>query len=751
MKESINQKKDDFMAYMKQEEDKKRWILPVVIILLTLWGLGYMATAPQRIQSQQNTSEATISQEILMEVEGEITQALYYELLLEARVRDFNWSDLIRDGVDEPAEDTADDVEAESVQMMEQDVLHEIANFQTLLANRRNLAYVAMDMNSETMIRSGSPLLEDLLTQMLTRDLLQDLNRRFSQLILVHYNGAGRQNVLLYMNDENLWEVERQFDDLSFNGWLHWEEFDFALPPESFDMVRQLGDEGDFQWQNPRNAVFVYAIPRESASFFTQEFNEDNWRAYFELHRGFNNQITATLMIAAAAAFLVPLESSRKGVLFKKASQYPFEITLFLTGFFFIQLYSQVGPISNTLLDQGFRASLRFNWLLILTILILWHLLLHCIAQIVLHLKHFYQQGFWKSFRDNSFLLRRRMSLDLSSPVKRKLFWLMFLGGSGILFFLFITALGGEVIILTGPALAFFFILLYLYLKQKLTQIQNQYLQTYKLTSKVAAGDYDVQMEEDLGPFESLKEELINIRGGLKVAVEQAVTSEKMKTDLISNVSHDLKTPLTSIITYVDLLKDPDLDEAKRVQYLTTLEKKSNRLKVLIEDLFEVSKATSGNIELDLQEIDVVALMKQTLSELEDQIQESRLQVRPAFPENKVKLHLDGQRTYRVFENLILNMAKYALPGTRAYVDIKEGFDTVTITLKNISAYEISLNIGELAERFVRGDQSRHTEGSGLGLAIAKSFVELQNGTFDVQVDGDLFKVIMTFKKWGCC
>ena len=220
-----------------------------------------------------------------------------------------------------------------------------------------------------------------------------------------------------------------------------------------------------------------------------------------------------------------------------------------------------------------------------------------------------------------------------------------------------------------------------------------------------------------------------------------------MKTDLISNVSHDLKTPLTAIITYTDLLKDENLEEEKRRQYLDTLDKKAQRLQALIEDLFEMSKASSGNITLNIENVDVVSLMKQTILELDDRLLEAGLTVRNNFPEGKVILPLDSQRTFRVFENLVINMTKYAMRGTRVYIDIFENDTYVEIVLKNMAAEEINFNVETIAERFVRGDESRNTEGSGLGLAIAKSFVELQGGSFNISVDGDLFKVSIKFNK----
>lgn len=288
---------------------------------------------------------------------------------------------------------------------------------------------------------------------------------------------------------------------------------------------------------------------------------------------------------------------------------------------------------------------------------------------------------------------------------------------------------------------------LYFFLRKYLLKIQQNYATLFKVTEALAEGDLDVEMNQDLGIFNAFKQEIVAIQGGFKKAVDAEVRSQKMRTDLIANVSHDLKTPLTSIITYTDLLKDETLDPQKRIQYLQTLDQKAQRLKILIEDLFEMSKASSGNITMNLQKVEVTSLMKQTLLELEDKIQEANLMVRRQFPEHKVWLMLDSERTFRIFDNLILNMTKYAMPGTRAYIEILDQSEVVQIVFKNMSADELCVSAQELTERFVRGDQSRHTEGSGLGLAISKSFVELQGGSFDIQIDGDLFKVIITFTK----
>ncbi|VIM70172.1 two-component sensor histidine kinase [Clostridioides difficile] len=274
-----------------------------------------------------------------------------------------------------------------------------------------------------------------------------------------------------------------------------------------------------------------------------------------------------------------------------------------------------------------------------------------------------------------------------------------------------------------------------------------EYNQLLDVTKKISDGNLEVNMERDLGFFNPIKDELGNIQAGFKKAVDEEVKSQKMKTELISNVSHDLKTPLTSIITYIDLLKDESITDENRKLYIDTLDRKSQRLQHLIEDLFEVSKVNSGDVHLNIMNVDIVSLMKQTLLELDDKLADSSLIVKNNFSNEKIILPLDSQRTFRVFENLIINISKYAMPNSRVYIDILETDNKVSIMLKNMSATEIDFSVDDIMERFVRGDKSRNTEGSGLGLAIAKSFIELQGGKMNISVDGDLFKVTITFNK----
>ncbi|MGM7723264.1 histidine kinase dimerization/phospho-acceptor domain-containing protein [Metabacillus sp. Hm71] len=241
--------------------------------------------------------------------------------------------------------------------------------------------------------------------------------------------------------------------------------------------------------------------------------------------------------------------------------------------------------------------------------------------------------------------------------------------------------------------------------------------------------------------FARLAEDINTMKRGVKTSQKAQAKSERLKTELITNVSHDLRTPLTSIITYSELLKNQKLTEDERKMYIEIIDRKSKRLKVLIDDLFEASKMASGNIELVKEKIDLVQLLQQALAESNEAIQASRVQFRVVNPDNPVYAFVDGQKLWRVFDNLIGNILKYSLEHTRAYITISAVNGEAMITFKNISKYELNDDVNELFERFKRGDKSRHTEGSGLGLAIAKSIIDLHEGSLDINVDGDLFKV----------
>lgn len=266
---------------------------------------------------------------------------------------------------------------------------------------------------------------------------------------------------------------------------------------------------------------------------------------------------------------------------------------------------------------------------------------------------------------------------------------------------------------------------------------------------RIAGGDlkYKIDTKYMYADFKEFCQSLNNINKGLQTAVNEKMKSERFKTELITNVSHDIKTPLTSIINYVDLIKKEPCENDNIRQYIGILDRQSSRLKKLVEDLVEASKASTGNLAVNLSLCDAGVLLTQAVGEFEERFAKANLKPILNLPQENVKIMADGRHLWRVFDNLLNNICKYAQPDTRVYLDVAEENGLVKVTFRNISRYQLNAPPDELLERFVRGDSSRNTEGSGLGLSIAKSLTELQNGSMVLSTDGDLFKVVITFQK----
>jgi len=237
----------------------------------------------------------------------------------------------------------------------------------------------------------------------------------------------------------------------------------------------------------------------------------------------------------------------------------------------------------------------------------------------------------------------------------------------------------------------------------------------------------------------------MDINRGFDESLEEQMKSERMKVALITNVSHDLKTPLTSIISYIDLLsKEEGLPETAK-DYVKILGEKAGRLNNMVSDLFDLAKSTSGNMPVDIEKLDLKKLIEQTLADMGDRIEKSGLAFRVRLPEKPMQINADGKKLYRVFQNVIDNALKYSLQGTRVYVALEENEGMAVATVKNTAGYEMDFTADEILQRFMRGDKSRTTEGSGLGLSIAESYTKLCGGRFKVDIDGDLFKVTISF------
>lgn len=513
---------------------------------------------------------------------------------------------------------------------------------------------------------------------------------------------------------------------------------------------------------NPiKNATFIYGISKDL------KYSDSISRIINSSLNNVNNDAFKSIVLMILFSILilglfVPYRKGKEIVGIKFFLKIPFEINCIIFGFgaIFVGLLSSnaiIDTLQNTLIQNLVRSDIKQelkNFITIIVNIIVWTITIYAIFSGDMLLKHIFNIGLVKYLKEN--LLIIKLCKALKKWTNNLIYYVEHIDLSDksnkvIIKVLVINFLVVSIICVTWffgiLATLIYSIVLFMLIRKYVDRVKDKFSILLNATNKIANGSLDISIDEDLGLFNPIKENIEKIQEGLKKAVNEEVKSQRMKTELISNVSHDLKTPLTSIITYADLLKKDNITDEQRKSYIDTIDKKSQRLKFLIEDLFEVSKATSGDIKLNLVNVDIIELMRQTQIELDDKIKKSNLNIKNNFPENKVILELDSQKTFRIFENLLINVVKYAMEGSRVYVDITDSNDTIEITIKNMSAEEINFDPFDIVERFQRGDKSRNTEGSGLGLAIAKSFVEVQGGKFNIEVDGDLFKIMITFKK----
>ena len=515
--------------------------------------------------------------------------------------------------------------------------------------------------------------------------------------------------------------------------------------------------------KKPSDMSVIYAVRSEEALS-----NVNTWQYSYLMEQLNNNAygkaggaylFAAAMMIVVLLGFLLPMI---KPLRIGKGIEACVPIEISLIGFSItVAFYSEIflPLINETVWGDLFElnannilgtnaargVSYVFNILIWVVILLVWF-------TGVLSVRELFIKGPVRYVKENSLigrfmnwiirevrkLFRYATYFDMSKKDNKKL--LLLLGCNMLLLIVFCMFwfVGiFAVIIYTG-------VLLYQIKKHK-DKLASDYQVILAAASSISEGELEISIEKDLGVFNSLRDELMEVQTGFRRAVLEETKSQKMKSELITNVSHDLKTPLTAIITYIDLLKDKNISEEQKESYVETLDRKALRLKLLIEDLFEMSKAASNTITIHPVEMDLTALIKQVHFEMSDRIAAAEIDFRVRMPEDKVIVKLDSDKSYRIFENLLNNMCKYAQRGSRAYMDLEIQDKHTVITLRNISSEELNFTGEEIVERFVRGDKARNSEGSGLGLAIAKSFTGLQNGTFTVTTDGDLFKVVIVF------
>lgn len=527
-------------------------------------------------------------------------------------------------------------------------------------------------------------------------------------------------------------------------------------------------DESSYTYQNVtlkpiNNIKFFYGIKKDlEHSDAISDFINDDSNRYNSGADIVVGIIGIVVLITIIVSLIVPYKLAKNTFMGNVFFKIPLEINLFIgsvgsfliVSIFTLSVFATItGRLHEFLLS--FKLEESFVEILVIVANIVFLMLFYgFILAGITYIKHIFKKGIIKSLKEDTLLgrfirwskvkieklIKYLSNIDLTDKSDKIVFKIVainfvILSGISVIWFL---GIGASLI---------YSVVIFVLLRRYTSEIKAKYQILLRETNEIAKGNLDVQIDEDLGLFNPFKRELIKIQVGFKKAVQKEVQSERMKSELISNVSHDLKTPLTSIITYTDLLKYGKPTEEERLQYINTIEKKSRRLKLLIEDLFEMSKANSGDIRLNVAPVDIVGLIRQTEVELEDRIEESKLTLRNIFPKDKIILNLDGEKTYRIFENLLSNASKYSIPNSRVYIEVKELEDNIEISIKNTSVVEMNFSEEEIIERFVRGDKSRNTEGSGIGLAIAKSFTEIQKGSFKIEIDGDLFKVRITFPK----
>lgn len=360
-------------------------------------------------------------------------------------------------------------------------------------------------------------------------------------------------------------------------------------------------------------------------------------------------------------------------------------------------------------------------------------------------IKRIKAKTFWKSFLSYKIIrwfyhkTKKFISeMDRKTSSSKKVFW--YYWGFVVISIVLASMIGtGISLILLG--------VFWLWVFYRLRKYNRQQDEIKEALQKIYEGKTEIYLDnqELEGVLKEMAVYINDIAGGFSNAIEESLKSERLKTELITNVSHDIKTPLTSIINYVDLLKKEEIPNEKIKEYIEILDKKSYRLKKLTEDLVEASKVSSGNVKLNIEEINLKELIHQSIGEFKDRLEERNLKIEVSMPEEVIKIKADNRYMYRVIENLFSNVTKYALEGSRVYIDMKTEKNKIELSVKNISKDKLNISSDELMQRFVRGDKSRYTEGSGLGLSIAKSLTELQGGEFTIYIDGDLFKVVM---KW---
>lgn len=505
----------------------------------------------------------------------------------------------------------------------------------------------------------------------------------------------------------------------------------------------------DVELNPPTDLKVTLFIPKEMKTgglVYTSVYNDSVWVPFVLL------ALLISSFVIGVYLLLISWKILAKTQFFKTILSWKAEFNIFFFGTLTILVISVCMYIMGvTINDILLPAMVRYGlsaagvWVNIINFC-LFFLSLFFIGIDIYYVKYSLCSGFVRFLKEDTWLGNRIMELyggikDLSNyDLDQKIKSLILKGVllNTVLMFLCALFWGWLLVLIYG-------VVSYIFLLHQAQRIVKEYDKLLVRLDRIAQGDFKVDDQYQTSILPSLQEKLDTVQEDFEEAIKERVRSQNLRTELITNVSHDLKTPLTGIKSYLELLNDSQLSAEDKEEYLIRLNQYTDRLSKLIEDLFEVSKANSGNIQLETQNVDIVSLVEQVLVENETMLEKKGLSPVIRKPEEPILCLLDGDKTVRIFENLLSNVAKYALENTRVFVTIEKNQDQVDITIQNISKTPLDFDPQDITERFVRADQSRHEEGSGLGLAIVKSFCEIQNGSFTVQLDGDVFKAIVSF------
>lgn len=505
----------------------------------------------------------------------------------------------------------------------------------------------------------------------------------------------------------------------------------------------------DVELNPPTDLKVTLFIPKEMKTgglVYTSVYNDSVWVPFVLL------ALLISSFVIGVYLLLISWKILAKTQFFKTILSWKAEFNIFFFGTLTILVISVCMYIMGvTINDILLPAMVRYGlpaagvWVNIINFCLLF-LSLFFIGIDIYYVKYSLCSGFVRFLKEDTWLGNRIMELyggikDLSNyDLDQKIKSLILKGVllNTVLMFLCALFWGWLLVLIYG-------VVSYIFLLHQAQRIVKEYDKLLVRLDRIAQGDFKVDDQYQTSILPSLQEKLDTVQEDFEEAIKERVRSQNLRTELITNVSHDLKTPLTGIKSYLELLNDSQLSAEDKEEYLIRLNQYTDRLSKLIEDLFEVSKANSGNIQLETQNVDIVSLVEQVLVENETMLEKKGLSPVIRKPEEPILCLLDGDKTVRIFENLLSNVAKYALENTRVFVTMEKNQDTVDIMIQNISKTPLDFDPHDITERFVRADQSRHEEGSGLGLAIVKSFCEIQNGSFTVQLDGDVFKAIVSF------